>query len=192
MRSATLAWFDVGQGSNALDAVALDEPCVGSPDRVLIRIEHSCVGDGGQERRCADSDRTKRQLARGGAPRVIDGLVAAQGESENPQPSGNGLPVRQCCRVRLAEGGSVEDLRLVGGRVDELEGLLADRAFDGGQPSPVCDRAARTVIAFSPRICVDVRPNSPSGRTSACATTRWPWSKPEMASDAGSSEMLIS
>jgi hypothetical protein len=57
MRSATLAWFDVGQRCNALDAVALDEPRVGSPDRVVISIDRSCVGDGGQERRCADSDR---------------------------------------------------------------------------------------------------------------------------------------
>ena len=41
MRSATSAWFDVGQGCNALDAVALDEPRVGSPDRVVIHIERS-------------------------------------------------------------------------------------------------------------------------------------------------------
>src|SRR5215213_7281642 len=42
-----LAWFDVGQGRNALDAVALDEPRVGSPDRVLICIERCWVGDSG-------------------------------------------------------------------------------------------------------------------------------------------------
>jgi len=48
-RTATLAWFDVGQGRNALDAVALDEPRVGSPDRVLICIQCYCVADSGQE-----------------------------------------------------------------------------------------------------------------------------------------------
>jgi hypothetical protein len=47
--TATLAWFDVGQGSNALDAVALDEPGVGSLDRVVVRIEGSGVGAGGEE-----------------------------------------------------------------------------------------------------------------------------------------------
>lgn len=48
-RTATLAWFDVGQGRNALNAVALDEPRVGSLDRVLICIERCCVADSGQE-----------------------------------------------------------------------------------------------------------------------------------------------
>jgi hypothetical protein len=51
-------------------------------------------------------------------------------------------------------------------------------------PPPVWDRVARTVTA--------IRPNSPSGRISASATTRWRWSKPVIASDAGSSDRLIS
>src|SRR5215207_3887998 len=131
MRSATLARFDVGQGRNALNAVALDEPGVGSPDRVLICIERSWIGDSGQERRCADSDGAKHQLAGGGAPRVVDGFIAAQGESQNPQPSGDGLPVCQCRRVGLTEGGSLEHLGLWEGVLTNLNGRTAGGSESG-------------------------------------------------------------